>query len=148
MYKRQTYAVVGDRVIAKSSIGYAQAGGLMGSLYLGSSVDSSYAVVKDGVSSWGRSGRLYAGGLLGDGASSTLLRSYYAAQRRTDRGQNGLFTNSYGFARSLSQLECPTAAGELCQGANSYVGWDTALWNFGDNRTLPCLLYTSPSPRD
>ena len=134
-----TYAVVGDRVIAKSSIGYAQAGGLMGSLYLGSSVDSSYAVVKDGVSSWGRSGRLYAGGLLGDGASSTLLRSYYAAQRRTDRGQNGLFTNSYGFARSLSQLECPTAAGELCQGANSYVGWDTALWNFGDNRTLPTL---------
>ena len=143
-HTNNTYALLVGYIHARSAVGSSYAGGLIGYLASRNSINSSYAAINNGVSSSG--GSTYAGGLVGHvevvnipGARTTLGRSYYAAQRGTYPVQNSAFTNTHGLARSLGQLECPTMPGEDCLGAISYLGWDSTLWNFGDNRTLPTL---------
>ena len=38
---------------------------------------------------------------------------------------------------SLEQLSCASTPGETCQGEESYSGWSTQTWDFGDQNTLP-----------
>ena len=74
------------------------------------------------------------GGLIG---SSTLAVSNYLDSYRLEG--SGDSTNPLGVNRTLSQLQCPESANATCEGETTYEVWDDAIWNFGDNETLPTL---------
>ena len=76
----------------------------------------------------------------GFGGITTLARG---GDRITNsyRAQNTFSgDNNDGTHRTLAQLRCPTMPGENCQGNSTYVGWDSMIWDFGDNETLPTLF--------
>ena len=114
----------------------AGAGGLFGIVWY--PIRNSYAVVNGSIV--GASG---IGGLKG-GGSGSVSNSYFATT-----AQNPALSAGVNYNRTLDQLECPTAPGQTCASAPAatYVGWDSAIWDFGDAQTLPDLL-SNPRPAD
>ncbi len=82
--------------------------------------------------------------------SSSVHNSYFNARTDTDDPRH----------RTSEQLHCPTGPNANCDGmggnltgtdttANTtYAGWDTNIWEFGDNRTLPTLIGLPSCPPD
>ena len=104
-------------------------GGLVGRLHFGLVVSNSYAAGSV-------SGSDNVGGLVGLRGSGDIINSYYAAAGRN---------NGSGIKRSFAQLRCPTTASATClldsqEGALTYNGWDTDVWNFDTAMDLPQLL--------
>ena len=64
-------------------------------------------------------------------------RSYAPVSAQAALVGNGLTGGSS--PRTLSQLSCPTAAGQRCADATTYAGWEPGAWHFGSTRTLPLL---------
>ena len=48
--------------------------------------------------------------------------------------------------RTLTQLRCPTAAGQRCADATTYAGWEPEVWHFGNTHTLPLLRAIADIP--
>ncbi len=48
--------------------------------------------------------------------------------------------------RTLTQLRCPTVAGQVCEGATTYAGWEPGAWHFGNAHTLPLLRALADIP--
>ena len=78
------------------------------------------------------------GSLAGYSAPDAVIdRSYAPVSAQVALVGNGLTGGSS--PRTLAQLRCPTAAGQRCAGATTYVGWEPGTWHFGNTRTLPLL---------
>ena len=83
-------------------------------------------------------------GLLAPNRDNFILASYFAVPTSNTIGDDRFnlvdHPEDFQFAsRSLRQLECPTVANRTCEGVTTYIGWDDAVWDLGDNQTLPDL---------
>ena len=161
---------LGSEIIANATVPAVRVGGLIGEMVC-FSIENSYALLLDGarVAAFGPTAG--AGGLVGN--SQSTIRNSYAVVNGSVVGASsvgglkgsgsGSISNSYfatttqnpalsagvNYNRTLDQLECPTAPGQTCASAPAatYVGWDSAIWDFGDAQTLPDLL-SNPRPAD
>ena len=80
----------------------------------------------------------YVGGLAGYSAPDAVIdRSYAPVSAKAALVGNGLTDGAS--PRTLTQLRCPTAAGQRCADATTYAGWEPETWHFGNTRTLPML---------
>ncbi len=78
------------------------------------------------------------GSLAGYSAPGAVIeRSYAPVSAQAALVGNGLTGGSS--PRTLTQLRCPTTAGQRCAGATTYAGWEPEAWHFGSTRTLPLL---------
>ena len=78
------------------------------------------------------------GSLAGYSAPDAVIdRSYAPVSAQAALVGNGLTGGAS--PRTLTQLRCPTAAGQRCAGATTYAGWEPGAWHFGSIRTLPLL---------
>ena len=78
------------------------------------------------------------GSLAGYSAPDAVIdRSYAPVSAQASLVGSGLTGSSS--PRTLTQLRCPTAAGQRCAGATTYAGWEPGAWHFGNTRTLPLL---------
>ena len=78
------------------------------------------------------------GSLAGYSAPDAVIdRSYAPVSAQASLVGNGLTEGA--LPRTLTQLRCPTAAGQRCAGARTYAGWEPGAWHFGNTRTLPLL---------
>ena len=110
--------------------GHFSIGGLVGNNIR--RIQDSYAVN----SVDGESGS--TGSLAGYSAPDAVIdRSYAPVPAQASLVGNGLTGSSS--PRTLTQLRCPTAAGQRCAGATTYAGWEPGTWHFGSTRTLPLL---------
>ena len=110
--------------------GHSSIGGLVGSNIR--RIQDSYAVN----SVVGESGNI--GSLVGYSAPDAVIdRSYAPVSAQAALVGNGLTGGSS--PRTLTQLRCPTAAGQRCADATTYAGWEPGAWHFGSTRTLPLL---------
>ena len=106
------------------------AGGLVGQSTSDSEIRNSYAVsqvmpLTDGDSR--------VDGLVGDNDGS-ITASYW------DKTVNADLTTSDN-AKTTAELQNPTAPGAIP--ADTYYGWHTAAWDFGDSIHYPTLLYAT-----
>ena len=108
------------------------AGGLVGQSTSDSEIRNSYAVSRvmpltDGDSQ--------VDGLVGDN-DGTITASYW------DKTVNAHLTTSDGAtSRTTAELQNPTAPGATS--ADTYYGWHTAAWDFGDRSHYPTLYYAT-----
>ena len=142
-------------------IGFSNVGGLVGNntsnitnTYAAGTVSSTQTVS-------------HAGGLVGANGSSGSIRNSYAVSRvmpLTDENSqvgglvgedNGSITASYwdktvnadlmtsdgDGAKTAAELKTPTAPGATS--ADTYYGWRTTAWDFGDNTHYPTLYYAT-----
>ena len=122
----------GGLVGQNAGLEYAQSGARNSR---GSTVMHSYATGTGTCSGRG----CVRGGLIGVDYGTT--RSSYSFQ--------GGGTNVYGRPhRTMAQLRCPTRPGENCLGATTYIGWDSAIWDFGSRHALPILRGLPAPDRD
>ena len=85
------------------------------------------------------------GSLAGYSASDAVIdRSYAPVSAKAALVGNGLTGGSS--PRTLTQLRCPTAAGQRCADATTYAGWEPEIWHFGNTRTLPLLRAIADIP--
>ncbi len=85
------------------------------------------------------------GSLAGYSAPDAMIdRSYAPVSAQAALVGNGLTGTSS--PRTLTQLRCPTAAGQRCTGATTYAGWEPGAWHFGNTRTLPLLRALADIP--
>ena len=111
-------------------IGNSVIGGLVGYNYR-SSITNSYAISRVMPLTNDSSG---VGGLVGQVYSSVITASYW------DKTVNaGLMTSSG--AKTTAELLTPTAPGATP--ADTYYGWSTAAWDFGDRIYYPSLYYAT-----
>ena len=73
------------------------------------------------------------GGLIGDTSTDPSPPDPIASYRAQSGGA------SHGIARSLTELRCPTAPGDNGCDPTSYIGWDSAIWDFGTSNDLPTI---------
>ncbi len=112
-------------------------GGLVGSNIR--RIQDSYAVNRV----VGESGS--TGSLAGYSAPDAVIdRSYAPVSAQAALVGNGSTGSSS--PRTLTQLRCPTAAGQRCAGATTYAGWEPGAWHFGNTRTLPLLRALADIP--
>ena len=110
--------------------GHSSIGGLVGSNIR--RIQDSYAAN----SVVGESGNI--GGLVGYSARDAVIdRSYAPVSAQAALVGNG--STDGASPRTLTQLRCPTVAGQRCAGATTYAGWEPGAWHFGSTRTLPLL---------
>ncbi len=85
------------------------------------------------------------GSLAGYSAPDAVIdRSYAPVSAQAALVGNGSTGSSS--PRTLTQLRCPTAAGQRCAGATTYAGWEPGAWHFGNTRTLPLLRALADIP--
>ena len=85
------------------------------------------------------------GSLTGYSAPDAVIdRSYAPVSAQVALVGNGLTGGSS--PRTLTQLRCPTAAGQRCAGATTYAGWEPGAWHFGNTHTLPLLRALADIP--
>ena len=85
------------------------------------------------------------GSLAGYSAPDAVIdRSYAPVSAQVALVGNGLTGGSS--PRTLTQLRCPTAAGQRCADATTYSGWEPEVWHFGNTRTLPLLRAIADIP--
>ena len=93
--------------------------------------------------------------VVGESGSTGSLAGYSAPDAVIDRSyapvsaQEALVGNGStdgSSPRTLTQLRCPTAAGQRCAGATTYVGWEPGAWHFGNTHTLPLLRALADIP--
>ena len=134
--------VTNGSILRVSSDSSSFVGGLLG-VYDQTQQRRAYAVINGRLV-----GRTVGGmvGLLQSRVFSSILASYFAAPMLNAVGADHLNIDIareyFQFAsRTLRQLECPTAAGTTCEGAEgpTYTGWNSTIWDFGDDQTLPDL---------
>ena len=102
-------------------------------------IQDSYAVN----SVVGESGNI--GSLAGYSAPDAVIdRSYAPVSAQAALVGNGLTDGA--LPRALTQLRCPTAAGQRCADATTYAGWELEVWHFGNTRTLPLLRAIADIP--
>ncbi len=78
------------------------------------------------------------GSLAGHSAPDAVIeRSYAPVSAQAALVGNG--STDGALPRTLTQLRCPTAAGQRCADATTYAGWEPGAWHFGSTRTLPLL---------
>ena len=112
-------------------------GGLVGSNIR--RIQDSYAVNRV----VGESGS--TGSLAGYSAPNAVIdRSYAPVSAKAALVGNGLTDGA--LPRTLTQLRCPTAAGQRCAGTTTYAGWEPEIWHFGNTRTLPLLRAIADIP--
>ncbi len=117
--------------------GRSFAGGLVGSNIR--RIQDSYAVN----SVVGESDNI--GSLAGYSAPNAVIdRSYAPVSAQAALVGNGLTDGA--LPRALTQLRCPTAAGQRCADATTYAGWEPGAWHFGNTRTLPLLRAIADIP--
>ncbi len=117
--------------------GHFSIGGLVGNNIR--RIQDSYAVN----SVDGESGS--TGSLAGYSAPDAVIdRSYAPVSAQAALVGNGSTGSSS--PRTLTQLRCPTAAGQRCAGATTYAGWEPGAWHFGNTRTLPLLRALADIP--
>ena len=85
------------------------------------------------------------GSLAGYSAPDAVIdRSYAPVSAQAALVGNGSTGGSS--PRTLTQLRCPTAAGQRCADATTYAGWEPEVWHFGNTRTLPLLRAIADIP--
>ena len=145
------YGSIDDSYATGPVNGNVQVGGLAGNSehYYGSNsrIENSYATGSV-------SGNNQVGMLVGYYEGSGMAANYAlepgagsSALELVGSGEGDATENN--FSRTLAQLQCPLLPGDTCQGAVSYSGWDTQVWYFGDEQTLPvhrALRAVPPSP--
>ena len=77
------------------------------------------------------------GGLVGI-TTGTVIASYWNTQTSEQSSSAG---GDGAIPRTTVQLQSPTAPGATPM--DSYYGWDSKIWDFGDNNHYPALRYTS-----
>ena len=110
-------------------VGGEYIGGLVGSRFSGSIINS-YAISRVMPLS---NDSYWVGGLAG-GGSGRVIASYW------DKTVNAGLTTSSG-AKTTAELITPTAPGATP--ADTYYGWSTAAWDFGDRIHYPSLYYAT-----
>ncbi len=91
----------------------------------------------------GESGSI--GSLVGhSGPDAAIDRSYAPVSARAALVGSG--PTGGASPRTLTQLRCPTVAGQECEGATTYAGWEPGAWHFGNARTLPLLRALADIP--
>ena len=142
------FAQDGD-INSQTNMTDAFAGGLVGYVSSGMNLtlNATYAVV-DEVIADSMTGTTAEGGLIGqvDRAQDleTLVSSHYNTTGPSPEDGSyrlGMASQDDGSARTLEQLQCPTAPSATCSGATTYtgIGWDAATWDFGSTSDLPDL---------
>ena len=117
--------------------GHSSIGGLVGSNIR--RIQDSYAANRV----VGGSGS--TGSLAGYSAPDAVIdRSYAPVSAKAALVGNGLTDGA--LPRTLTQLRCPTAAGQRCADATTYAGWEPGAWHFGNTRTLPLLRAIADIP--
>ena len=58
---------------------------------------------------------------------------------------SGIYTATYGQGKTTSELQCPTAPGDVSCNPTSFADWDETVWNFGASFTYPALRWDSDS---
>ena len=148
----------GDSACASTS---CRSGGLVGSNSITGTIAYAYAT--------GKSRGIFRGGLVGHNAGSITSSYAIGDNQGSLRGglvgfndpRSGRITNSYrvqqagvfvrsgSIQRNLTQLRCPIAPGQTCQGVGpTYNGWSNHFWNFGTKEDLPTLNELPPCPLD
>ena len=105
------------------------AGGLAGVNILGSTIRNSYTISQV----MSLTGSSQVGGLVGNNQGTTLA-SYW------DKTVNADLTISDN-AKTTAELQNPTAPGATS--ADTYYGWRTDAWDFGDRIHYPTLYYAT-----
>ena len=105
------------------------AGGLAGVNILGSTIRNSYTISQV----MSLTGSSQVGGLVGNNQGTTLA-SYWDKTVNTD-----LATSDD--AKTTAELQNPTAPGATS--ADTYYGWRTDAWDFGDRIHYPTLYYVT-----
>ena len=159
---RNSYVVVMGEIRATGGGSNSEVGGMVGSLDRDTQVfENSYVLVLSGGSLRSTNRDSRAGGLVGYSDADRPSNSYAvingtiisSGNRNPSLGAliaRGSVTNSYftaprsirgsGTNRTLQQLKCPTVANATCADAGpTYTGWNSTIWDFGDNETLPDL---------
>ncbi len=91
----------------------------------------------------GESGSI--GSLVGhSGPDAAIDRSYAPVSARAALVGSG--PTGGASPRTLTQLRCPTVAGQVCEGATTYAGWEPGAWHFGNAHTLPLLRALADIP--
>ena len=123
-------------------INNSYASGDSGGFYSGGLVGLNNGVIRHSYAAgtgMGIYGDFYSGGLSGYVYDSGHVIESYRVQ------STGFMT--VGRHRTLAQLGCPTMANASCQGGNNtYAGWDDAIWDFGDNASLPVPRHLPACP--
>ena len=110
----------------------SHAGGLVGANGSSGSIRNSYAVSQ--VMPLTDENSL-VGGLVGDDSGS-ITASYWDKTVNAD-----LMTSDGDGAKTAAELKTPTAPGATS--ADTYYGWRTTAWDFGDNTHYPTLYYAT-----
>ena len=115
----------------------SSSGGLIGWNDSWFSVNATYAT---GYShSFSDTGNNYSGGLVGWNNGSSIINNSYRVQDVL-----GINVNPEGsLHRTLDQLHCGNGRNATCEGTTAFIGWNTTVWNFGDNHTLPIITSTN-----
>ena len=121
-------------------------GEVQGRSFIGGLVGSNIRRIQDSYavnSVVGESGNI--GSLAGYSAPNAVIdRSYAPVSAQAALVGNGLTGGAS--PRTLTQLRCPTAAGQRCADATTYAGWEPEVWHFGNTRTLPLLRAIADIP--
>ena len=110
----------------------SHAGGLVGANGSSGSIRNSYAVSR--VMPLTDENSL-VGGLVGDDSGS-ITASYWDKTVNAD-----LMTSDGDGAKTTAELKTPTAPGATS--TDTYYGWRTTAWDFGDNTHYPTLYYAT-----
>ncbi|MBQ0725824.1 MAG: hypothetical protein KBT77_00600, partial [Thalassolituus oleivorans] len=55
----------------------------------------------------------------------------------------GILTSEFGEAKTTSELQCPTAPGDVSCDPTIFADWDATVWNFGTSTDYPVLIHDS-----
>ena len=120
-------------------------GEVQGHSFIGGLVGSNVRRIQDSYAVNSVVGGSYVGGLAGYSAPDAVIdRSYAPVSAQAALVGNGLTGGAS--PRTLTQLRCPTAAGQRCADATTYAGWEPEVWHFGNTRTLPLLRAIADIP--
>ena len=127
-------------VHASHALGEVQGRSITGGL-----VGSNIRRIQDSYAVNSVDGGSYVGSLAGYSAPDAVIdRSYAPVSAQAALVGNGSTVGAS--PRTLTQLRCPTAAGQRCAGATTYAGWEPEVWHFGNTRTLPLLRAIADIP--
>jgi hypothetical protein len=80
------------------------------------------------------SGSSYIGTMVGRASVTTQATSSF-----WDSEVSGLTTGAYGAPKTTSELQCPTAPGDVSCDPTLFADWDATVWDFGTSSDYPVL---------
>jgi hypothetical protein len=73
------------------------------------------------------------------GDSYTLRDEFFVSSSYWDVEVSGITNSSFGVGKTTSELQCPTAPGDVICDPTLFADWDATVWDFGTSSDYPVL---------